>query len=175
MELCTIALLLRLLHAVSRKGDTAREKSQKMQSLERVIKKRVIPYLIIIPAIYLGSCHSYFYKSINKDLEIDNSVMKISIPYKPHKGAWDELIHVQFGLNDCRHIYTFYNDSVIKYERKHHERGILYRLTFDNSNTSSVSHLDSLVFKKVKEVSDSLHINIVPNILTATGFIVENK
>ena len=79
---------------------------------------------------------------------------------------------MQLDGNNFRYYYMFYKDKILKNDFKR-KVSALYRVTFDSTNTSNLTHLDSIVFKRVISIMDSLQFNELISPAGTTGFKVE--
>ena len=126
--------------------------------------------LIISCLILLHSCTTV-YKLVSQE-ELGALSVKASVEPKINLPPKHCIVHVQADGKNFRYYYLFYSDRIIKQNFKRHE-SILYQLSFDNSKTSTISHIDSIIFNRVASIVDSLQLKNIMNPSGATGFIIE--
>lgn len=99
-----------------------------------------------------------------------------------------EIIHAQVFRTDAsfHYIDSFYNyfffwNKVIRSDHKSNQgtamnkTDFVYQTVNDSNYSLSFSHLDSLVFVKVKNISDSLKINDFNFLSTIRGFTLKKN
>ena len=125
--------------------------------------------LILLSLISLPSCHIY---QLDSQDNANESKAKFFVSAKRNLKPKYPLIHVQLDGNNFRYYYMFYKDKILKNDFKR-KVSALYRVTFDSTNTSNLTNLDSIIFKRVISIMDSLQFTELISPAGTTGFKVE--
>ena len=93
-----------------------------------------------------------------------------------NQNSTTEIIYVRAKGLDNENQYIFNKSYINKIEHKNNKqlprniRHQVYKSVFDNTFTSSLTHIDSIVFKLVTNTADSLKIKELDFVKNVTGF-----